>query len=70
MLNYFIYLTATIFVLGVGLLILSVTGNVSIWYGIELIRGSVFVFMIGLFIDILDGEMKKRKNRETFEDLV
>ncbi|MDM5334278.1 hypothetical protein QUF56_13660 [Ureibacillus composti] len=70
MLNYFIYLTATIFVLGVGLLILSVTGNVSIWYGIELIRGSVFVFMIGLFIDILDGEMKKRKNRETFEEVV
>jgi len=70
MLNYFIYLTATIFVLGVGLLILSVTGNVSIWYGIELIRGSVFVFMIGLFIDILDGEMKKRKARETYEEIL
>ncbi|MGE7664778.1 hypothetical protein ACQKMN_03585 [Ureibacillus composti] len=70
MLNYFIYLTATLFVLGVGLLILSVTGNVSIWYGIELIRGSVFVFMIGLFIDILDGEMKKRKARETYEEIL
>ncbi|MBM7607382.1 uncharacterized protein HemY [Lysinibacillus composti] len=70
MLNYFIYLTATIFVLGVGLLILSVTGNVSIWYGIELIRGSVFVFMIGLFIDILDGEMKKRKARKTYEEIL
>ncbi|MFJ8235825.1 hypothetical protein ACIQ34_08780 [Ureibacillus sp. NPDC094379] len=64
------YLTTTLFVLGVGLLILSVTGNVSIWYGIELIRGSVFVFMIGLFIDILDGEMKKRKIRETYEEIV
>lgn len=70
MLNYFIYLTATLFVLGVGLLILSVTGNVSIWYGIELIRGSVFVFMIGLFIDIVDGEMKKRKARETYEEII
>lgn len=58
--NYFRNLAAIMILVGALLFVLSFIFNLSIWFGIELIKGGFFLFMIGLFIQVLEPYSSKR----------
>ena len=60
MVSFFRNLAAIIILAGALLLVLSFFLNLSIWFGIELIKGGFFLFLLGLFIQVLEPHYSKR----------
>ncbi|MCP1145039.1 hypothetical protein [Lysinibacillus endophyticus] len=65
MFNYFRYLAATVAIAGVVLLVLSFFVSVSIWFGIELVKSGIFLYMFGLFMQLFEHESSKRRVEKT-----
>ena len=65
MFNYFRYLAATIAIAGVLLLVLSFFVSVSMWFGIELVKSGIFLYMFGLFMQLFEHESVKKRVEET-----
>lgn len=61
MFKLFTNIAALLIVTGVILFVLSFNVNVSMWYGIEITKSGVFIFIIGLFMQIMENEVEKRK---------
>ncbi|SOC05859.1 hypothetical protein SAMN05880501_104127 [Ureibacillus xyleni] len=65
MFNFFRYLAATVAISGVVLLVLSFFVSVSIWFGIELVKSGIFLYMFGLFMQLFEHESTERAAEET-----
>ena len=62
MVNFFKIFSITLFALGFLLIGLSFFGSVSIWFGIELVKGGFYVLILGLFMNILNHVDEREKN--------
>lgn len=62
MVKFFKNFSVILFALGFLLLGLSIFGSVSIWFGIELVKGGVYVLVLGLFMNLLKHDSSKEKN--------
>ena len=63
MYNFFINLCASILLIGLALFGLSFFTDLSHWIGIEMVKGSVFLFIIGLFFVMLENDFTKEKGQ-------
>lgn len=53
MIKGFKYFSIFLFVLGIVLIGISSFGSLSIWYGIEIAKSSMYIFIIGMFFSIM-----------------
>ncbi|MCP1145011.1 hypothetical protein [Lysinibacillus endophyticus] len=63
MYKFFITLCATILTIGLTLFGLSFFTEISHWIGIEMVKGSVFLFIIGMFIVMMENDFMKENGR-------
>jgi len=61
MIKGFKYYSIFLFALGIVLIGLSFFGSLSIWYGIEIAKGSLFIFIIGMFFGLLEQKSDQSK---------
>ncbi|KGR89488.1 hypothetical protein CD30_16720 [Ureibacillus massiliensis 4400831 = CIP 108448 = CCUG 49529] len=61
MFKLFSSFSAVLFVIGTLLFCSSFFVNVSMWFGIELIKGGVFLFLIGMFLQSMH-EFERNKS--------
>nr|WP_106779603.1 hypothetical protein [Lysinibacillus timonensis] len=56
MFKFFKGLATMCIITGVLLFVLSFFVNVSFWYGFELVKGGVILFIIGLFMQLVEKD--------------
>ncbi|BDH61917.1 hypothetical protein MTP04_20470 [Lysinibacillus sp. PLM2] len=61
MFKLFTSLSVVLFVIGTLLFFSSFFVNVSVWFGIELVKGGVFLFLIGMFLQTMH-EFERNKS--------
>ncbi len=61
MYKFFIYLCSTILTIGLILFSLSLFTEISHWIGIEMVKGSVYLFIFGLFMQLMESHSAKTK---------
>ena len=59
MFKFFTNLSVTLFILGIILFISSYFVNVSIWFGIEIFKAGGYLFIFGLFMQLIQHEFRK-----------
>ncbi len=59
MFTFFKGLSSMFIIIGIILIGLSLFGSVSIWFGIELIKGGIFVFIFAVFMELLEQTFKQ-----------
>jgi len=63
MLKYFMNLFALLFILGLILLGISFVSNLSMWYGISIVKGSFYSLLIGLFLHLIQFEFQSNNKK-------
>lgn len=61
MFKLFTTIASAFIIFGVVLFLFSFLGNLSIWYGIEIVKSGVYLFIFGMFMQLMEDEFKKRK---------
>ncbi len=61
MFKFFTNISITLWILGIILFISSFIVNVSIWFGIEIIKAGGYLFILGLFFQLIEHDFSKRK---------
>lgn len=59
MYKFFVYLCATVLTLGLVLFGLSFFTEISHWIGIEIVKGSVYLFIFGIFMQLMENSNVK-----------
>lgn len=65
MYKFFIYLCSTILTIGLILFGLSFFTNISHWIGIEMVKGSVYLFLFGLLKQQMEHDIARKNQTET-----
>lgn len=52
----FKYFSIFLLVVGIVLIGISTFGSLSIWYGIEIAKSSMYIFIIGMFFSLLENK--------------
>lgn len=55
MYKFFIYLCSTVLTIGLVLFGLSFITEISHWIGIEMVKGSVYLFIFGIFMQLIES---------------
>ncbi|MBB5149347.1 putative membrane protein YagU involved in acid resistance [Ureibacillus thermosphaericus] len=63
MLKYFMNLFALLFILGLILFGISFVSNLSMWYGISIVKGSFYLLLIGLFLHLIQFEFQSNNKK-------
>ncbi|KGR78289.1 hypothetical protein [Ureibacillus manganicus] len=63
MIKGFKYFSIFLFVLGIALIGISAFGSLSIWYGIEIAKSSMYIFILGMFFSILENKSKTNNRK-------
>lgn len=66
MFKLFTTVASVFIIVGIVLFVLSFSGSLSIWYGIEIVKSGVYLFIMGLFMQLVEDEFRKRKSEENF----
>lgn len=61
MFKFFTNIAVILCTLGIILFISSFLVNVSIWFGIELFKAGGYIFIFGLFMQLIEHEFGKTK---------
>ncbi|RUL51269.1 MULTISPECIES: hypothetical protein [Lysinibacillus] len=61
MYNFFNFLSLLILTVGLALFGLSFFTQLSHWVGIEIVKGSVYLFVVGLFFQIMENDISKKE---------
>ena len=64
MFQYFKLLSLLFFALGIGLLIISVITDFSHWFGIYMMKGSMYLLLVGIALYLME-----HKSSRTFYDI-
>ncbi|RHW38300.1 hypothetical protein D1B33_05275 [Lysinibacillus yapensis] len=65
MLKLFTNLCAMLIVFGIILTVASIYTNISVWYGIEMTKGAGTLFIMFLFMHLLEEQKKANEQQRT-----
>lgn len=65
MFRYFKYMTLLLFVLGMVFFIGSVIMHFSFWYGIYMMKGSMYLLLIGTILYLMEHEFSRKMNKRS-----
>lgn len=61
MYNFFNFLSLLILAVGLALFGISFFTQLSHWVGIEIAKGSVYLFVVGLFFQLMESDVSKKE---------
>lgn len=69
MVKGFKYFSVFLFIVGIVLMGISAFGSLSIWYGIEIAKSSMYIFIIGMFFSLLENKSENHTQKASHSRL-